>query len=92
MTSPRIGKTINLWVNYFSFLSRTSSVTSEKERRQERVDRVCVYLRLCLGMGVIWYFDILAFALTTVTIGAKWFYFTDCLNMMQVHMYRQRAG
>ena len=33
------------------------------------MDTMCIYLRLFLGMGIIWYFEILAFALTSYDSG-----------------------
>ena len=40
--------------------------------------------RLFLGMGIIWYFELLAFALNTKGTSQRWTYFADCLNMLQV--------
>ena len=45
---------------------------------------MCIYLRLFLGMGILWYFEILAFALTDVEISTNWFQLTNILNLMQV--------
>ena len=45
---------------------------------------MCIYLRLFLGMGIIWYFEILAFALTSYKLNANIFILTDTLNMCQV--------
>ena len=42
------------------------------------------YSRLFLGMGIIWYFELLAFALNTKGKSQRWTYFADCLNMLQV--------
>jgi len=44
---------------------------------------MCIYLRLFLGMGIIWYFEILAFALTSYKLNANIFILTDTLNMCQ---------
>ena len=46
---------------------------------------MCIYLRLFLGMGIIWYFEILAFALTSYKLNANIFILTDTLNMCQVN-------
>ena len=35
-------------------------------------------------MGIIWYFELLAFALNTKGKSQRWTYFADCLNMLQV--------
>ena len=47
---------------------------------------MCIYLRLFLGMGIIWYFEILAFALTSYKLNANIFILTDTLNMCQVNL------
>jgi len=44
---------------------------------------MCIYLRLFLGMGIIWYFEILAFALTSYNLNPNIFILTDTLNMCQ---------
>ena len=46
------------------------------------MDRVCLYLRLFMGMGIIWYFEIISWALGSET--QEWTYFFDCFNMLQV--------
>ena len=48
------------------------------------MDTMCIYLRLFLGMGIIWYFEILAFALTSYNLNPNIFILTDTLNMCQV--------
>ena len=40
--------------------------------------------RLFLGMGIIWYFELLAFALDLDDKEQRSLYFFDFLNMMQV--------
>ena len=50
--------------------------------RQQTMDRVCLYLRLFMGMGIIWYFEIISWALGSET--QEWTYFFDCFNMLQV--------
>jgi len=81
---------ILLLINSFMFvyilrniIQNSKSETSGKDGRKERVDKMCLYLRLFLGMGIIWYFEILAFALGWFDIGVEWFYFTDMINMLQ---------
>merc|ERR1711971_870746 len=56
---------------------------NKKGSRSEKVDTMCIYLRLFLGMGIIWYFEILAFALTSYKLNANIFILTDTLNMCQ---------
>jgi len=57
--------------------------SNKKGSRSEKVDTMCIYLRLFLGMGIIWYFEILAFALTSYKLNANIFILTDTLNMCQ---------
>ena len=38
--------------------------------------------RLFLGMGIIWFFELLSFA-----VDGDWSYFTDTLNMLQVGVW-----
>ena len=52
-------------------------------KRKEKLDRILLYLRLFLGMGIIWYFEVLAFALNTKGASQRWTYFADVLNMLQ---------
>merc|ERR1712032_1434860 len=58
--------------------------SNKKGSRSEKVDTMCIYLRLFLGMGIIWYFEIIAFALTSYKLNANIFILTDTLNMCQV--------
>ena len=51
----------------------------------ERFDQMCLYLRLFLGMGIIWYFELLAFAVGDYAHKTT-FYFTDVFNMLQVRV------
>ena len=55
------------------------------EKRSQKKDMICLYLRLFLGMGFIWYFEILSWA---VDPEAEGWIVTDSLNMMQVSMTR----
>ena len=48
------------------------------------MDQMVIFIRLFLGMGIIWYFEILAFALSNQNIHPNVFIFTDTLNMCQV--------
>ena len=54
-------------------------------KRKEKLDRIPLYLRLFLGMGIIWYFEVLALALNTKGASQRWTYFADVLNMLQVN-------
>ena len=50
----------------------------------KKIDQMVIFVRLFLGMGLIWYFEILAFALSDHNIHPNVFIFTDTLNMCQV--------
>ena len=43
-----------------------------------------IYIRLFLGMGITWYFEILNFALSSLELDPRWMVLTDTLNMCQV--------
>ena len=43
-----------------------------------------IYIRLFLGMGITWYFEILNFALSALEPDPRWLILTDTLNMCQV--------
>ena len=62
----------------------SSSSSKAGASRSEKMDTMCIYLRLFLGMGIIWYFEILAFALTSYNLNPNIFILTDTLNMCQV--------
>ena len=49
---------------------------------------MCIYLRLFFGMGIIWYFELLAFALAPYNLNPNVFVLTDTLNMLQVDNLR----
>ena len=49
------------------------------------MDQMVIFVRLFLGMGIIWYFEILAFALTSYKLNVNIFILTDTLNMCQVN-------
>jgi len=51
-------------------------------KRKETLDQICLYLRLFLGMGIIWYFELIGFA-TDDGSEQKWMWLPDCLNMLQ---------
>ena len=44
-----------------------------------------IYIRLFLGMGITWYFEILNFALSALDPDPRWLVLTDTLNMCQVN-------
>ena len=52
--------------------------------RSRKMDQMMIFVRLFLGMGLTWYFEILAFALSNQNIHPNVFIFTDTLNMLQV--------
>ena len=68
----------------FTKFSRQTQTLSGKQGRKEKFDKMCIYLRLFLGMGILWYFEILAFALRDAEISSDWLVFTNILNLMQV--------
>ena len=45
------------------------------------MDKMLIYIRLFLGMGITWYFEIINFALDP---HPHWTALTDTLNMCQV--------
>jgi len=50
---------------------------------KELMDKGCLYLRLFLGMGVIWYFEIISWYTGNDQQDQKWAYVFDVINMMQ---------
>jgi len=50
---------------------------------KELMDKGCLYLRLFLGMGVIWYFEIISWYTGNDKQDQKWAYVFDVVNMMQ---------
>jgi len=50
---------------------------------KELLDKGCLYLRLFLGMGVIWYFEIISWYTGNDQQDQKWAYVFDVINMMQ---------
>ena len=73
----------------FDFPSSSSKAGGS---RSEKMDTMCIYLRLFLGMGIIWYFEILAFALTSYNLNPNIFILTDTLNMCQVRKSSKCRG
>lgn len=64
-------------------MSAADSLKSGK--RKEMLDRICLYLRLFLGMGSIWYFEIISSFIGN-TGGEGWSHFSivpDLINAMQ---------
>ena len=65
---------------------RLYSVDAEQRKvngkRTDKYDRFVIYLRLFLGMGAIWIFEIFA-GLTDDYVHESVWYFTDVLNMFQ---------
>merc|ERR1712061_624872 len=56
-----------------------NSGSGKKESRSEKMDKMLIYIRLFLGMGM-WYFEIINFALDP---HPHWTALTDTLNMCQ---------
>jgi len=81
-----------LIINTFMFVYITINVLMNRKNeskqsgkqggRLERIDHICLYLRLFFGMGIIWYFELLTFAVGEAA-SEEVFYFTDVLNMLQ---------
>jgi len=42
-----------------------------------------IYIRLFLGMGITWYFEVINFALSSLEPDPRWLMLTDTLNMCQ---------
>ena len=57
-------------------------IKGQSSSKTQTMDRVCLYLRLFMGMGVIWYFEIISWAVGSEA--QEWTYFFDCFNMLQV--------
>merc|ERR1719234_1598594 len=51
--------------------------------RSKKMDQMVIFVRLFLGMGITWYFEILVFALSNHNVHPNVFIFTDTLNMCQ---------
>ena len=66
------------------FLSSGSGSTGGSGREEKR-DKLLIYIRLFLGMGITWYFEILNFALSALEPDPRWLVLTDTLNMLQVN-------
>jgi hypothetical protein len=60
------------------------SSVGKKSGRKELVDKMCIYLRLFLGMGIVWYTEILSWVLRDENVNGMGFVFTNALNMCQV--------
>jgi len=71
------------YITYCVFKNRKNdSLAGRKGGRKEKFDQICLYLRLFLGMGVIWYFELVAFAVNG-KVAEEVFYLTDTVNMLQ---------
>ena len=71
--------------NYtFTNLSSANARRGSGGDRSQYRDQAVIVIRLFLGMGIIWYFEILAFALSNHDLHPNVFVFTDTLNMCQV--------
>jgi len=77
------GMFIYITINVIKTQRESVSESSKTGKRGEKLDKICLYLRLFLGMGIIWYFELLSFALSKEDVESKWNYFTDTLNMLQ---------
>ena len=55
--------------------------------RSQKKDMICLYLRLFLGMGFIWYFEILSWVVEPT---GRFWVIADALNMLQVSCFRSQ--
>jgi len=62
---------------------RSGSDSTSGSSRNEKRDKMLIYIRLFLGMGITWYFEILNFALSALDPDPRWLVLTDTLNMCQ---------
>ena len=53
-------------------------------KKKETIHKTLTYLKLFFGMGFVWYFEILAFALRSYNLNPKFSIVPDTLNMLQV--------
>ena len=65
-------------------LCSSGSGSTGGSSRKEKRDKMLIYIRLFLGMGITWYFEILNFALSSLEPDPRWLIFTDTLIMCQV--------
>merc|ERR1719458_1377021 len=68
------------FISYNLYKNHKSSARGEG--RSKTRDQMVIFVRLFLGMGITWYFEILAFALSH-RINPNVFIVTDTLNMCQ---------
>lgn len=80
-----------LLVNTFMFIyiaccvlknRKTEAMVTKRGSPKEKFDQMCLYLRLFFGMGIIWYFELIAFFVNGA-VAEEVFYLTDTLNMLQ---------
>jgi len=60
-----------------------SGSDSKSGNRSEKRDKMLIYIRLFLGMGITWYFEVINFALSSLEPDPRWLMLTDTLNMCQ---------
>ena len=65
------------------FLHPCSSGSGSSTRSEKR-DKMLIYIRLFLGMGITWFFEIITFGLSSLEPDPRWLILTDTLNMCQV--------
>ena len=71
-------------VNFYNFFTFVYSSGSGSSTRSEKRDKMLIYIRLFLGMGITWYFEIITFGLSSLEPDPRWLILTDTLNMCQV--------
>jgi len=64
-------------------ICKTNSGSNSDGRVSMKRDKMLIYIRLFLGMGITWYFEILNFALSSLELDPRWMVLTDTLNMCQ---------
>ena len=73
------GMMIHIFVSIYR--QKMMSTGGHGANRSQKKDMICLYLRLFLGMGFFWYFEILSWAVEpTWEFGV----IVDALNMLQV--------
>merc|ERR1712061_668550 len=63
-------------------ICKTNSGSGSSTRSEKR-DKMLIYIRLFLGMGITWYFEIITFGLSSLEPDPRRLILTDTLNMCQ---------
>ena len=65
-----------------SIFKQTDQINMASGKRTPKMEKFVMYLKLFIGMGFIWTFEIISGVFHESTGSAVW-YFTDVLNMLQ---------